>query len=339
MRVNSRRHVAGYGQESIMKKLIPVVLALILIAGAWRWYAPVSGWSGGIANREAHALDRGGASAPVGSDQDLPGVSAETFEADRAADGAAWSPFAILAAAKRASEAFAKLLPLAESGDAAALLAVSQLVSDCQFLFHPQHYSLKAPPVGTPQHGAWQAARNRRQDFCDAPAEHRRAMDEVLADFQEKLELAAARGDELALVALLGNVGNIEDAAAVVEGVLDIVGNTKEPEVLREAVRLLAASADSRVKAIENRVFDDLQGRGERDLVIFYAGEWMACANGASNCAPYSREADSQCIFSGECFSHMSRFDYIRSRALSGRQFEQMHRYLELLKDELLPRR
>ena len=118
-----------------------------------------------------------------------------------------------------------------------------------------------------------------------------------------------------------------------------ILDGRQQPEALQDAILALSGSSDPRIKAIEKQVFNDLQSPAERSAVTLRAAEWSACMNGKADCGPYNHEADSDCIYLGECYSHLSRMDYLRTRALSGQQYSQMQRYLQLLNSQVLHRR
>lgn len=252
---------------------------------------------------------------------------------DRPRDG-----FDLLARAQRAGDAYQPLLVAARAGDVSALMALNKLVGYCYFVFDdPRRAPRNDSDPGSAVYRLREVALQRRRAFCNDEVGHRGAV-AYLADYQTMMEAAAESGDELAIASQLF-LAREQLSPEGVELAIEIGRETRSPEVLADIILALAASGDPRIQAIERRVFHELQPRAERDLVIARAATWAACTQGGADCGPDNREAESDCIYFGECHPQLSRMEYIRRYALSAQHFAQMQRYLALLEREVLKRR
>lgn len=224
---------------------------------------------------------------------------------DRPRDG-----FDLLARSQRASDAYQPLLVAARAGDVSALMALSKLVGYCYFLFDdPRRAPRNDSEPGSAVYRLREAAMQRRRAFCNDEVGHRGAV-AYLADYQAMMDAAAEAGDEMAIASRLF-LAREELSPEGVELAIEIGRETRSPEVLADIILTLAASGDPRIQAIERRVFHELQMPPERDLVTTRAAVWAACALGGADCGPNNREAESDCIYFGECHPQRSRMEYI----------------------------
>lgn len=270
------------------------------------------------------------------------GTAADSATRERPPESAAHPlqihPLQIVQRADTASQAYRQLLPLAGAGDVLALMAVTDLVGYCYFLFDE---SGEPPgndsPPGSREFWLREQAMERRQAFCDDPAGHAAAGEQITSGYQARLDRAATAGDEVALASRLF-LSKFSLGPDEIELAIRIGATTSEPEALQDVILALADSSDPRISQIEREVFNSVQDAAERDQVVARAAEWAACANGRTQCGRFSHEADSDCIHLGECYAHLTRMEYLRTRAMSGQHFEQMQHYLALLDERLLRR-
>lgn len=246
--------------------------------------------------------------------------------------------FAVVAAAKNASQAYRELLPRARRGDFAAIEAVHLLNRACFYLFRDtSHAPINDSPIDSKLFKMRQEAFSRRKNFCDDLASFQAVEQEFSGDsYRETESRAVELGDEVAISSKL----SLSDASPEsVDLAIHLASQTKKPGVLFNSIVAFAESDDPRIASINNRVFGRHDSSEYRGNVTGAAAMWAACMNGQPDCGPYSMEADSSCIYLGECYSNISRMDYLRTRVLSARQFEQMQLYLQLLNDEVLHRK
>ena len=246
------------------------------------------------------------------------------------------SVFELLDRAKTASAAIALLIPRAEGGEVDALAALQALLGTCFFVWDegtpfPENDSVNDSDL----YRLREQAAQRRMKFCGGRTAEVDRLFALTANFQDRMEAAAAAGDDTGLAhQLFLNRSALDEAGTA--AALQIVRSTSSPHAYGLALSALLGSADEQVTQILGDVFTPRDLASDRAAVIEMAVQWAECSRGGDDCGSYNRSADSDCIYFGECHAHLNRFDYIRTRALNDRQFEQMQRLLRRINSDLL---
>ena len=312
---------------------LSIAIGALVVAAAWSWWsasirpqpetqpAPNSATPRHSEVRRPDSGNGGGVGSAAPRDGDL----------DRTP-----SAFQLLDQADSAQAAIAQLAPRAENGEVDALVALQDLLGTC-FLAWDEG---ALPPLNDSTesgdlHRLREQAMQRRLTFCGERNAEIDRLTALTADFQERMEAAAAAGDDTALAHQLFLNRRALDSAGTAAA-LQIARSTSSPEAYSLALSALLESDDARVDRILGDVFTSRDLASDRATVIEMAVQWAECTRGVDDCGMYSRSADSDCIYFGECHAHLNRFDYIRTRALNDRQFEQMQALLRRIDSDLL---
>jgi hypothetical protein len=232
------------------------------------------------------------------------------------------------ASASDAATALERLVPMAEAGDARAVAAIQRIYSRClPFVGAPNARAKITAEPGTPDHAMQAASIERGQRYCN---DARLASSAQLAAWlRDAFRTRAEAGDEAAIAHVLGKnalgLSQPEEAALA----WDIVRTTQDPIALERALNAINSGrlGDSARSVGGDASPEFALFNNEQQIVREAAAMWLACSMGAP-CGPNGSFQTTQCLYLGNCATHLSVQAFIRDRFLSATQFEQMQRYL-----------
>lgn len=227
---------------------------------------------------------------------------------------------------------FNKIVSASESGDLSASAAFVALDLKCGSL--SKSYGLDVATLGVLQ-TASEEDRVRRQEaldalkkYCDIPLDDADSSVRI-ERIEVQMREAAAGGDEIAQIWLGVYLGEpVEDAVLLRHTA------SRVPWIAEMSLQGVIASGDTRLKAIDDRIFKDSRGSmssAEIQALKMAAAKWRACELGAS-CGAGGYYQSYECLYgSGYCNQAIGVRDYIRHQ-FNAREFEAMMRYLEEIK-------
>jgi hypothetical protein len=246
----------------------------------------------------------------------------------------------ILDQAPSARAALDRLLPMAGSGDTRAMLAVDRILLRC-FAYGRPDSSTRTPTAqpGSPTYAQQLDLLADLQSYCDDP----RALHPGDADThdrnRERLRAAAKRGDPSALSLFVAEHLQMQTESRQLDrkGQLDLLFGLmrapESPELVAAAINMLPR-VDSGIGM--NAIGLNRFAAGERvDAIRSYAAHWVACELGA-HCGPnQSYDMQIKCLGEQNCAMDLSLPEFIRTRALSGGDYEAMLRYIAFLREQM----